>query len=607
VTLQEFRRVLQITLLLPLLLLLLLAVALAWQIQRTLGEQQRIDHNDQIAARLDEVQRLLVDEDGGLHRYQRTRDPVALAPFQAAGPPLASLMNQLTGLMKGDRDLEGTVHELSESHALWLAAAAQLRREVRAGGAATPDGSLDRSPDRLLDRSLDQDEGRLMESMRDNVRSMMQIEAARRRQELSTAVSGVRALITMLLVSLVGVGIFLGISTHRNLQKVSHAFRTSLDEAHQRADELFENRQWLQTTLESMGEAVIACQKDGRVQFMNTLAEQLTGLSFEEAEGKPLPEVLRILDRETRLPALEGSLQAEGIVTELAGRSLLLTRNDSEAMIDLSAVPLRGATGLVAGVVVVFRDVTEQRRTEEALLANEKLAVAGRLAASIAHEIHNPLDAVANLHYLIQHESDPLEQRRFLGLAQQELGRTLQISRSMLGLYREPRAPVEVDLRELLEGVLVLLDRRVKDQAIVVEQSLRTNATVEGFPGELRQVFANLIVNATDAAGPGGRVSVGLERAQASHGRPGVTVVIRDSGTGIAEGTGEKLFQPFFTTKGEHGTGLGLWVSRGIVEKHGGTLDIANSTDAGFPGAAVRVYLPASASVRSTVGSPTEA
>jgi PAS domain S-box-containing protein len=601
VNLQEFRRVLQITLLLPLLLLLLLAVAMGWQIERTLGEQRRIDHSDRIAARLHEALRLIVDEDSNLHEYQVTRDPTALHSYQTAATPLASVMEQLTRLIDGDPEQELHLRQFNDSYVRWLGLASQIERDT--DSRAPSEGALVKST------SAYQNEGQLMHSMRDEMGTMIQIEAARRHVDLSTTASSVRTLMTLLLLSSVGVGIFLGISTQRNLKKVSHAFRTSLDEAHQRADELFENRQWLQTTLESMGDAVIACQKDGRVEFMNPVAQQLTGWSFEDADGKPLREILGILDRDTRQPALDGAgpLQAEAIVEELASRSLLLTRNGGESAIDLSAAPIRGTTGHVAGVVVVFRDVTEQRRTEEALLANEKLAVAGRLAASIAHEIHNPLDSVANLHYLIQHESDPLEQRRYLGLAQQELGRTLQISRTMLGLYREPKAPVEVNLRELLEGVLLLLDRRVKDQAIAVERSLHTDATVEGFPGELRQVFANLIVNAVDAAGHGGRVSVRLERTLAAHGRWGAAVVIRDTGTGIAADLDGKLFQPFFTTKGENGTGLGLWVSRGIIEKHGGTLDIANSTAAGFPGAAVRVYLPAFAAVTSSNGTPAEA
>ncbi len=247
----------------------------------------------------------------------------------------------------------------------------------------------------------------------------------------------------------------------------------------------------------------------------------------------------------------------------------------------------------MAGVVLVFRDITDLRRRDEALMAHEKLAVAGRLSASIAHEIHNPLDSVANLHYLMANETDPALQQRYLAMAQQELNRTLQISRAMLGLYREPKAPVEVDLRELLESVLLLLDRQLKDQSIAVDRRLGDGDTVQGFPGELRQVFTNLITNGAEASGRGGRVQVMVESSFPADSRPGALVTITDSGPGIQEAHQAKLFKPFFTTKGEQGTGLGLWVSRGIVEKHGGKIELTNSTDPIFPGAAVRVYLPA--------------
>jgi len=243
-------------------------------------------------------------------------------------------------------------------------------------------------------------------------------------------------------------------------------------------------------------------------------------------------------------------------------------------------------------MVLVFRDVTDSRKREAALMAHEKLAVAGRLSASIAHEIHNPLDSVANLHYLMEKESDPGLQQRYLAMAQQELNRTLQISRAMLGLYREPKAPVEVNLRDLLQSVLLLLDRQLKDQSVSVERKLEEDVLIQGFPGELRQVFTNLITNAAEAAGPGGRVRVLLEDSYPADSRPGATVTVTDSGSGILESHLNKIFKPFFTTKGELGTGLGLWVSRGIVEKHGGTIELTNSTDPVLQGAAVRVYLP---------------
>jgi PAS domain S-box-containing protein len=320
---------------------------------------------------------------------------------------------------------------------------------------------------------------------------------------------------------------------------------------------------------------------------MNPVARRLTGWSLEDAKGRRLETVFRTVDEETREPVDE----QDGIAAK--GHSLLLAKDGAEYLIDQSAAPIRDAKGAVAGVVLVFRDVTDSRKREAALMAHEKLAVAGRLSASIAHEIHNPLDSVANLHYLMEKESDPALQQRYLAMAQQELNRTLQISRAMLGLYREPKAPVEVHLRGLLQSVLLLLDRQLKDQSVAVERKLEEDVPIQGFPGELRQVFTNLITNAAEAAGPGGRVRVLLEDLYPTDSRPGATVTITDSGSGILESHLNKIFKPFFTTKGELGTGLGLWVSRGIVEKHGGTIELTNSTDPAFPGAAVRVYLPA--------------
>jgi PAS domain S-box-containing protein len=375
------------------------------------------------------------------------------------------------------------------------------------------------------------------------------------------------------------------------MHQVSDAFRSSLEEAHDHADELFESRQWLQTTLESIGDALIACNQHHRVELMNPVAEQLTGWTLREAKGQRLENIYRTLHAETREPVDNADAWPEKSDPAEKKYFLLVAKDSSEYLIDQNAGPIRGARGEEAGVVLVFRDVTDLRRRDEALMASEKLAVAGRLSASIAHEIHNPLDSVANLHYLMANETDVTMLQRYVGMAQQELNRTLQISRAMLGLYREPKAAVEVDLRELLESVLLLLDRQLKDQGTRVERKLPEAALVQGFPGELRQVFTNVVTNAAEASGPGGRIQVRLVTSADSH--PGATVIIADSGAGILDGNKSKLFQPFFTTKGEKGTGLGLWVSRGIVEKHGGKIELMNSTDPAYAGAAVRVYLPA--------------
>jgi PAS domain S-box-containing protein len=580
VNLHEFRRILLTTLLLPLVLLLLLALVLALQIQRTVREQQRIDHTDRVTAQLNEMERLVVDQDTGLRGYQLTHDPATLAPYLSAEGSLHIAFDRLLALVREDPDQLRRLRQIRDSHELWMGFAGNVLDSLRAS--------------RLFgDSALDLSGAQLMAALRTQVAAMTQIEVKRRDEEVRSTNSRVRTLMTILLASSIGIGFFLGIFTQRNMKKVSNAFRTSLDEEHQRANELFESRQWLQTTLESIGDALIACDDHRRVELMNPVAQELTGWKLEEAQGKNLEEVFRTVDEVSREPVVGPVAQAESKGLAAANHALLIAQDGTEYLIDQSAAPIRGANGEVAGLVLVFRDVTGLRRREAALMANEKLAVAGRLAASIAHEIHNPLDAVANLHYLMTHESDAAQQQRYLAMAQQELNRTLQISRAMLGLYREPRAPVEVDLRELLESVLLLVDRRLKDQSVAVDRRLASSAAIQGFPGELRQVFTNLITNAAEAAGPGGRVQILLEASSPADSRPGATVTIIDSGPGVPEGNQAKLFQPFFTTKGEQGTGLGLWVSQGIVEKHGGKIELTNSTDPALHGAAVRVSLPA--------------
>ena len=584
--LHQFRQILITTVLLPLVLLLLLALVLAWQIQRTLREQRRIDHTDRITAQLNELERLVVDQETGLRGYQLTRDPTTLEPYQNAEGQLHQTLDRLLLLVREDPDQLRRLRQIRDSHELWMGFAGRAMDNLRAG--------------KLFgDTGLDLNGAQRMAALRTQLGAMTKVEAARRDEEVESTNSQVRTLMTVLLASSIGVGIVLGIYTQRNMKKVSAAFRTSLEEAHERADELVESRQWLQTTLESVGDGLIACNQKGYIELMNPVAQRLTGWTLEEAKGRRLETVFRTVDEETREPVKN---PGEGTDDPAAkNHALLLAKDDAEYLIDQSAAPIRDARGKVAGVVLVFRDVTDVRKREAALMAHEKLAVAGRLSASIAHEIHNPLDSVANLHYLMEKETDGALQQRYLTLAQQELNRTLQISRAMLGLYREPKAPVEVNMRELLQSVLLLLDRQLKDQFVAVERRLDEDAFIQGFPGELRQVFTNLITNAAEAAGPRGRVQVLLESELPADTRPGAMVTISDSGPGVPESVQAKLFKPFFTTKGELGTGLGLWVSRGIVEKHGGKIELSNSTDPAFPGAAVQVYLPALGPAAATV------
>ena len=435
-----------------------------------------------------------------------------------------------------------------------------------------------------------------MSSVREGIKAMSEAEDQLRKERLEKAILLERREVMFIIVGAVIVGLALSFFSMTRLRKVSRAYRESLDSVQKNSTELYESREWLHTTLRSIGDAVIACGADSGIEFMNTIAEELTGWLMEEAKGKPLEEVFHIINEQTREKAENPVEKVRRLnsVIGLANHTALISRNGAEYVIDDSASPIRDKEGNMLGIVLVFRDVTDQKRTEAALIANEKLAVAGRLAASIAHEIHNPLDSVANLHYLLAHEEDPDKRAEYLNMAQQELKRTMQISRTMLNLYREPNAPVEVDLKDLLEGVLLLLQRRLDNQGIAVQQDFAGGFVIEGFPAELRQVFANLIANAVDASGSEGRILIRMRGVPAEEFRgAGVVIEIVDSGPGIADYASQKLFRPFFTTKGDQGTGLGLWVSMGIVQKHGGTIRIDNNNDGDLHGANVRVYLPA--------------
>ena len=231
------------------------------------------------------------------------------------------------------------------------------------------------------------------------------------------------------------------------------------------------------------------------------------------------------------------------------------------------------------GIAVFFRDITERRRAEQALRQNEKLAVAGRLAASISHEINNPLESVMNLLFLIQGDTSVSPgTKEYLATAQSELDRVSHIATQTLRFYRQSTKPARTSLKEVLESVVALYERRLRDAEIVVERNYRSTEHILAFAGELRQLFANLIGNALDAIGTGGRIGIRERRSRDwSSGREGIRVTIADSGQGMNTDTLKHLFQPFFSTKETTGTGLGLWVSKEIIEKHGGEIKVRSS------------------------------
>ncbi len=578
--LRNFRRILRQAFFIPLLALVGLAGLLLWQVTDTRNAESWLDHSDQVSTQIAELERRIIDQQTEMRGFELTSDRSILRTFDTRNAHINEQFTYIRQLVADNPQQTANLVRIHDSYLIWLGFAQNLMA----------------SPAQTANRDLAYRGRDLMTAVRQATRTMSDAEDQLRKARLEKALLLERREIVSIIVAALVVGLALSIFTMTRLRQVSQAYQSSLDELQKSSTELHESREWLRTTLHSIGDAVIACGADSNVEFMNNVAEELTGWSMAEAIGKPLQQVFHIIHELTREDAENPveKVRRMNTVIGLANHTALVSRNGTEYVIDDSAAPIRDKDGSMIGIVLVFRDVTDQRRTEAALIATEKLAVAGRLAASIAHEIHNPLDSVANLHYLLARENDLDKRTEYLEMAQQELKRTMQISRTLLNLYREPIAPVDVDLKELLEGVLLLLQRRLDNQGIRVRQDFGGSFVVEGFPAELRQVFANVIANAVDAAGPEGRILIRMRGLPAEEFRgAGVVIQILDSGPGITDQASQKLFQPFFTTKGEQGTGLGLWVSSGIVQKHGGTIRIENSNDAELAGVSVRVYLPA--------------
>jgi signal transduction histidine kinase len=245
-------------------------------------------------------------------------------------------------------------------------------------------------------------------------------------------------------------------------------------------------------------------------------------------------------------------------------------------------------------ILEINRDITAQMKTEDALRKTERLAAMGRVAGIIAHEINNPLEAITNTFYLLRdHPSLDEEARYFAKLGEEELHRVSHITRQTLGFYRESKHPVQVSISALLDEILELQSRRIEYSNITLEKQYRSTGTIQGFPVELKQVFLNLIGNAVQAMPEGGTLRLHVfEPLRRPEQRGGVCISISDTGTGIDPEDAKHLFEPFFTTKSTKGTGLGLWISKGIIQKYGGAICFRSMSLTGRNVTCFQVFLP---------------
>ena len=358
-----------------------------------------------------------------------------------------------------------------------------------------------------------------------------------------------------------------------------------------------EIRQQLAAIVTSSEDAIISFTVDGIVTSWNQGAEMLYGYTAQEILGRPLAVVVpveRMGELEHNLERLNREERVGSYETER------IRKNGSRLRILMSVSPIRNEKGQLVGASAISRDISQQKRTEEALRRNERLATAGRLTAAIAHEIRNPLEALINLVYLARRDAAGRDE--YLRLAEQEIGRLDSIAQQALGFVRETAAPEQLNPAKLIDEVLQLYIRKLQQNNIKVEKHTEDGLGILGFPGELRQLFSNLILNAMESMKDGGRLRVRVVRAHewAGEQRGGVRVTVADTGSGISDVALPHIFEPFFTTKKETGTGLGLWLAYGIVQKHSGWMRVASRTIPGSSGTVFMVFLPESPAMAAT-------
>lgn len=346
--------------------------------------------------------------------------------------------------------------------------------------------------------------------------------------------------------------------------------------------EMREQREWFRVTLMSIGDAVIATDDLGKVTLMNPLAERLTGKTAEQAIGRSIQEIFPVTNDLTGKVAENPveNVMKEGNPAGVPNHTVLHA-DGRRIPIDDSAAAIRDEQNSLLGAVLVFRDMTTERKSQEMLRRTEKLSAAARLSAAVAHEINNPLEAVSNLIFLAKmNPGEPAAVVARLTMAEQELARVAHMTRLTLGFYRETNEPRPMELAQVMDSVLELYANKIRAKEITVDRGYNPCPPIKGVPGEMRQAMANLFSNAMDAAGNHGKIALQIDCKQERTGRV-VEVAVQDNGPGIPSEVMEHLFEPFFTTKRDVGTGLGLYVTRQIIERHGGTIEARPSGSIG--------------------------
>ena len=365
-----------------------------------------------------------------------------------------------------------------------------------------------------------------------------------------------------------------------DLREANEELARNFDKLQRAEAESRRERDRLDLIIENVGHPIVVCDSAGNFILFNRRAELLfqENDSFRSAAAAVRANAVKLTSFISGLAsASETGRQAE---------IELLDPEDGRALpMEITAREVLDATGQVTAVVSILHDLTEireleRRRVEQQLFESEKLAAVGRLAASIAHEVNNPLEAIKNALYLMQGNSEGDQNARFLEIARKETERVSHIIRQMLGFARRPGEVDWVDVNQLLEETLVLMEKKMRQLRIRLTKSLDESLPrIRARADQLRQVFLNLIINAQQAIEGEGEITISTFRYEQAL-QPSIVVQLSDSGVGIAEDDLNRIFDPFFST-GKKGTGLGLWVTQDIVRQHGGRVEVTSEVGRG--------------------------
>jgi PAS domain S-box-containing protein len=375
---------------------------------------------------------------------------------------------------------------------------------------------------------------------------------------------------------------------------------------HQRTeDRLFEREQMLEDSSKRLGElaaivessddVIVSKDLNGIIRSWNGAATRLFGYSADEMIGtsilKLIPEDLQS-DEKTIMENIRAGRRVEHFET------MRRTKSGQLLEVALTVSPIKDKHGRVIGASKILRDISTRKRLEQALLQAEKIAATGRMAATIAHEINNPLEAVMNLIYLLRPMIADPEGISYFKSVETELGRVSHIAKQTLGYYREHAAASSASIGEIVLHAITIYEPRCTATGIEIKKAISSSRKIVLRRGEMMQVVSNLMMNSIYAMQAGGALSISVEDAA---GNPdGIVLTIQDDGVGIAEADLPRIFEAFFTTRGTVGTGIGLFVSKQFVEGHGGRIEIESRRDGEKHGTTVRVFLPISTTYDSS-------